>query len=94
MIEELPPSPTYRRRDFMARLPPIQPEHTANRPDSWNCRVCGAEWPCDPAKVAMRSEAQRTYLGMLMWGYLEEFIDTATAEEFKRSFERFIAWTR
>jgi len=42
----------------------------------------------------MRAEAQRTYLGMLMWGFLEDFAREATEEQFQNAFNRFIAWTR
>lgn len=84
-----------RARGFNIRI--NTPEHTAERP-SWMCRVCGAAWPCDPAKKAMRDEAQRTYLGMLMWGFMDDFINDIISDEhpneFSTAFERFIGWTR
>ncbi|MEU4242181.1 flavin reductase [Actinoplanes sp. NPDC026619] len=89
--ETLPPLASY--RGFSRGNTPLDPEHTASRPD-WNCRACGAEWPCEPAKAAMRAEAQRTYLGMLMWGFLEDFAHDATEEQFRNAHDRFIAWTR
>ncbi|GAA2648488.1 hypothetical protein [Paractinoplanes durhamensis] len=42
----------------------------------------------------MRAEAQRTYLGMLMWGYLEEFARDVDTNGIKDAFTRFISWTR
>ena len=42
----------------------------------------------------MRAEAQRTYLGMLMWTFLEQFAREATEEQFQDAFKRFISWTR
>ena len=78
MPDEMPSLATY--RGFVFRnIPYPAPEHVAKRPD-WTCRACDDEWPCESAKVAMRAEAQRTYLGMLMWGFLEEFAKEATEE--------------
>jgi len=92
MRDEMPPLATY--RGFVFRnIPRPTPEHVAERP-AWTCRACGDEWPCEPAKAAMRAEAQRTYLGMLMWTFLESFAQDATEEQFQDAFKRFIAWTR
>jgi hypothetical protein len=41
-----------------------EPEHMEMRP-SWDCRVCGAPWPCDPVKVAL-SEEYRCFPSLLI----------------------------
>ena len=30
-------------------------EHQPKRPQ-WDCEACGKEWPCDPAREALRAE--------------------------------------
>lgn len=80
-------------------LPASRPEHTPDRP-SWDCRACGKDWPCHPAREHLKAEAAQdgaggpTRLAMQMWTRLEEFSLDVGPEPPKAAFERFIAWTR
>lgn len=67
-------------------------EHIAARP-SWDCKVCGQQWPCEPARQELSSTLGRTALTMQMWVYFE-----AAAHEIKGAlaidlFDRFLNWT-
>lgn len=52
--EDRPPLDRY--RGFTFRLPGSgRPTHTPVRP-TWTCNACGQEWPCRPARAALRGE--------------------------------------
>ncbi|NES15733.1 MULTISPECIES: flavin reductase [Micromonospora] len=66
----------------------------------WRCRVCGAQWPCQPARLALLVEyrADRTalliYLSILMAeasAQLSQLNGSADAEDL---IERFLSWAR
>ena len=70
-------------------------DHVASYP-SWDCQACGRQWPCDPAREALKSEPDmtRTPLAMLMAAHLTTAaadMPTAPPDEL---WERFLAWTR
>ena len=46
-------------------MPRYRP-HAAARP-SWRCRVCGAAWPCSPARLALLGEYRENRTGLLIY---------------------------
>ncbi len=73
-------------------------EHTPTRPGWW-CAMCGADWPCAPAKVELAEKyindnaALKLYLAQRQW----EAIDDATLSPdgikiIKQMRERFLGW--
>ncbi|WP_433688033.1 flavin reductase [Micromonospora carbonacea] len=65
----------------------------------WRCRNCGAEWPCQPARLALLTEyrndrtALLLFLGVLMTeasGQLHQFHPDRTVN----LMERFMSWAR
>lgn len=70
-------------------------EHMAQRP-SWECRACGKDWPCDPARERLAAEygADATGLATWLWMRLEEYALDAGPGPLSGAFERFIAWSR
>ena len=73
--------------------------HLPMRP-LWRCRACGAEWPCQPARLALLVEyrADRTallvYLSTLMTeagAQLSQLNGHALPENLT---ERFLTWAR
>lgn len=67
-------------------------EHIADRP-SWDCRTCGKEWPCDPARERLVSEMDRISLAIFMWLNLEEAVGHLAPGPTSELFDRFISWT-
>ncbi|NES16595.1 MULTISPECIES: flavin reductase [Micromonospora] len=57
-------------------MPRYRP-HVAARP-SWRCRVCGAAWPCSPARLALLGEYRENRAGLLI--YLATLMQDATAD--------------
>ncbi|MEO3778458.1 flavin reductase [Micromonospora sp. B11E3] len=73
--------------------------HTPMRP-LWRCRNCGAEWPCQPARLSLLSEyrgnrtALLVYLGTLMAEARDQFAqlhDQAVPPDLT---DRFLTWAR
>ncbi|MDG9677033.1 flavin reductase [Micromonospora sp. DH14] len=46
-------------------MPRYRP-HVAARP-SWRCRVCGAAWPCSPARLALLGEYREDRISLLVY---------------------------
>ncbi|WP_240639126.1 flavin reductase [Micromonospora ureilytica] len=65
----------------------------AARP-SWRCRVCGAAWPCSPARLALLGEYREDRIGLLV--YLATLLYEATGDlaGHDRLTDRFITWAR
>ncbi|MFU8850134.1 flavin reductase [Micromonospora sp. SL1-18] len=76
-------------------MPRYRP-HVAARP-SWRCRVCGAAWPCSPARLALLGEYRENrtalliYLATLMH---EAAIDLTGQCPPERLTDRFLTWAR
>jgi hypothetical protein len=70
----------------------VETEHTADRP-SWDCRVCGKPWPCDPAREQLAEQMDKTALAIYMWVNLGEACADLPAGPPSELFERFIRWT-
>ena len=68
-------------------------EHTADRP-SWDCRVCGGPWPCDPAREALAAEMSPTGLAIYGAVNLSEAVCDLPTTPPGELFDRFVAWTR
>ena len=75
------------------------PPHVPMRP-LWRCRRCGAEWPCQPARLALLVEyrhdrtALLVYLSTLMaeaGAQLSQLNGSAAAADLT---ERFLSWAR
>jgi len=73
--------------------------HLPMRP-LWRCRRCGAEWPCQPARLALLVEyrADRTalliYLSTLMAEAGEQLSQLNGHAAPERLTERFLSWAR
>lgn len=70
--------------------------HLPDQP-SWHCFVCKADWPCDPAREALRGEYAETPVMLAIW--MGAQLGLAASEIPVRVtpaelYERFIAWTR
>ncbi|WP_327041697.1 flavin reductase [Micromonospora ureilytica] len=65
----------------------------AARP-SWRCRVCGAAWPCSPARLALLGEYREDRIGLLI--YLATLLYEAAGDLAgnDRLTDRFITWAR
>ncbi|MFI7573871.1 flavin reductase [Micromonospora sp. NPDC049497] len=73
-------------------MPRYRP-HVAARP-SWRCRVCGAAWPCSPARLALLAEYRENRTGLLI--YLGALLYEATDDltESDGLADRFLTWAR
>jgi hypothetical protein len=65
----------------------------------WRCRNCGAEWPCQPARLSLLAEYQGDRISLLM--YLSSLMDEAQGQLAQLNssqrvdlHERFITWAR
>ncbi|WBB75038.1 flavin reductase [Micromonospora sp. WMMD1128] len=73
--------------------------HVAARP-SWRCRICGAAWPCSPARLALLGEYREDRIALLVYlGTLlcEATTDLATVRDGTAPqdlAQRFVAWAR
>ncbi|GAA2703966.1 MULTISPECIES: hypothetical protein [Actinoplanes] len=68
-------------------------EHLPARP-SWDCRVCGRPWPCEPAQVVLARGHGRVDLALVMWDYLEEAARDMPQTPAPELFNRFLRWTQ
>ncbi|MCW6003839.1 hypothetical protein K1W54_04480 [Micromonospora sp. CPCC 205371] len=61
----------------------------------WDCKGCGKDWPCDPAREALLAEYrnQPGQLAMTMCKLMED-ATTVLGQHPDDMFERFIAWTK
>ena len=57
-------------------MPRYRP-HVAARP-SWRCRICGAAWPCSPARLALLGEYREDRIALLV--HLGTLLCEATAD--------------
>jgi hypothetical protein len=70
-------------------------EHVPERP-SWDCRRCGKDWPCDPARDELRREyaeyptVTAFYLSSQQHDYLDDTPDFSMDE----LYDRFFGWVR
>ncbi|WP_422736402.1 flavin reductase [Micromonospora sp. WMMD729] len=73
-------------------MPRYRP-HVAARP-SWRCRVCGAAWPCSPARLALLGEYRENRTGLLI--HLATLLDEATGDlaDTAPLTDRFLTWAR
>ncbi|MEH0981185.1 hypothetical protein [Micromonospora sp. CPCC 205556] len=74
--------------------------HVASRP-TWRCRACAAAWPCQPAKLRLRTEYAHdrpglaVYLCLLMHDAITDRLRTRPDHiDPAHYFTRFIGWTR
>ncbi|BCJ41844.1 hypothetical protein GCM10010168_75320 [Actinoplanes ianthinogenes] len=68
-------------------------EHLPARP-SWDCRVCGDPWPCEPARARLVGEHGQVKLAVLMWDFLEEAARDMPHTPASDLFDRFLRWTQ
>lgn len=65
---------------------------------TWDCRACGKDWPCDPAREALRIQYrnQPGKLAVFMYRKLEAAAPALTASGMSRGemWDRFIEWTK
>lgn len=72
--------------------------HEPMRP-LWRCRRCGAQWPCQPARLSLLSEYQgkRTSLLIYLSGLMDEAaprlaqLNSHQAPDLR---DRFLTWAR
>ncbi|MEO3780438.1 flavin reductase [Micromonospora sp. B11E3] len=72
--------------------------HLPMRP-LWRCRNCGAEWPCQPARLSLLSEyrGNRTSLLIYLSGLMVEARDQLaqlSSQHIPDLTDRFITWAR
>ncbi|MFF5173085.1 flavin reductase [Micromonospora sp. NPDC000089] len=66
----------------------------------WRCRACGAEWPCQPARLALLVEyrddrtALLVYLGTLMQEAGDQLAQLNGHARPADLVDRFLAWAR
>jgi hypothetical protein len=65
----------------------------------WRCRNCGAEWPCQPARLSLLSEYRGNRASLLI--YLSGLMEEAQAQLAQLNShhvpdlrDRFITWAR
>lgn len=70
-------------------------QHAPTHPD-WLCRVCGADWPCEPARDALSAEygPDRVALAVSMSVELHRAANDLRDVPASALYQRFIAWTR
>ncbi|MEU2611100.1 flavin reductase [Micromonospora sp. NPDC007271] len=79
-------------------MPRYRP-HVAVRP-SWRCRVCGAAWPCSPARLSLLGEYRENraalliYLGTLMYDAMADLADLNAQPTPEALTNRFLTWAR
>ncbi|MCW3817655.1 flavin reductase [Micromonospora sp. DR5-3] len=79
-------------------MPRYRP-HVAARP-SWRCRVCGAAWPCSPARLALLGEYRENrtglliYLGALLHEAMTDLADLNAQASPEALANRFLTWAR
>ncbi|KKJ98544.1 hypothetical protein [Micromonospora sp. HK10] len=79
-------------------MPRYRP-HVAARP-SWRCRVCGAAWPCSPARLALLGEyredrtALLIYLGTLLGEAMTDLGGPTGGDAPAGLADRFVTWAR
>ncbi len=79
-------------------MPRYRP-HVAARP-SWRCRVCGAAWPCSPARLALLGEYRENrialliYLATLMHEAMADLADLNGHDASEGLANRFLTWAR
>ncbi|MGQ5263245.1 flavin reductase [Micromonospora sp. ZYX-F-536] len=72
--------------------------HTLMRP-LWRCRNCGADWPCQPARLSLLSEyrddrtALLIYPGTVMAEAAQQLAQL-NAHRVPDQTDRFLAWAR
>lgn len=66
-------------------------EHIEERP-SWDCRACGKDWPCDPAREHLAAELSPTALRINMWTRLEVYAQDHPHGPVGEMFDRFLRW--
>nr|WP_245730666.1 flavin reductase [Micromonospora pallida] len=73
----------------------VSREHVAARP-SWRCRVCGAPWPCSPARLALLTEyrGHRTNLLMYLAALMLEAAGQLPPTAAPTLATRFLTWAR
>ncbi|MCO1597707.1 flavin reductase [Micromonospora sp. RHAY321] len=77
--------------------PPSRP-HTPMRP-LWRCRNCGADWPCQPARLSLLSQfrydrtALLIHLGTVMAEAAQQFAQL-NAHQVPDLTDRFLSWAR
>ncbi|WP_307847273.1 flavin reductase [Micromonospora sp. D93] len=65
----------------------------AARP-SWRCRVCGAAWPCSPARLALLGEYREDRIGLLVYLATLHYEAAGDLAGHDRLTDRFITWAR
>ncbi|MFY1637751.1 hypothetical protein ACN27F_31520 [Solwaraspora sp. WMMB335] len=72
---------------------PQEDPHLPVRP-SWACTICGAPWPCPPARHRLTADLDQVALGVyaaeLMAQAAHDLPDISAAD----LFDRFLSWTR
>ncbi|MFI5845268.1 hypothetical protein ACIA8K_36750 [Catenuloplanes sp. NPDC051500] len=70
-------------------------DHTPHRP-TWDCRLCGGEWPCDQARLDLLAEYDGARVSLAI--YLGACLVEATRELFTVPagwlYARFLGWMK
>jgi hypothetical protein len=73
----------------------VNADHLPERP-TWECKSCGDQWPCGPAREGLLGEyaTDPVALAIRMWGHLEDYSMDAGAGPLQGAWNRFLSWTR
>jgi hypothetical protein len=72
-----------------------QAAHRPLRPQ-WNCRSCGAQWPCAPAKEGLIEAYAHDRVGLLVYlaGLLVHAVQEVDGAPPHELLERFVCWAK
>lgn len=59
---------------------------------TWDCRVCGAPWPCEPARSHMIATMTPTELRIGQWVALESAAPLLLGMTMNQVWDRFLGW--
>ncbi|WP_285788597.1 flavin reductase [Micromonospora sp. NBRC 101691] len=76
-------------------MTPYRPrrDHIAVRP-SWRCRVCGAPWPCQPAKLQLLDLYADDRLGLMVDLGMAMAAALPDLPRDENQLDRFVRWAR
>jgi hypothetical protein len=60
--------------------------------ETWNCRQCGAQWPCEPARTHMMATMTPTELRISQWMMLERAVFDLQPINSREVWDRFLGW--
>jgi hypothetical protein len=62
--------------------------------ETWNCRRCDGQWPCEPARTHMLATMRPTELAISQWMMLERAMPDLQPIDSREIWDRFLGWSR